>query len=288
MAEKKKEKTCFVIMPISMPDVYKAEYKDNGKHFIEVYENLFVPAIEKVGLKPISPITKGSDLIQASIIENLNSSDLVLCDMSIFNPNVFFELGVRTALNKPVSYVRDESVRSIPFDNAPINAHTYKRFPGFVLNKEINTLAEHLAETINKSETQNQLWKYFGVSAQADLLEAKSEDPRYENLLFEIENLKIMIKNNINSEDITVERPYHGKFFTKTTIEALIARIFLKNGWNAPSSIKWDNKKVLVTIPGVLTRFDRATLNELTSLANSQGISMQFFNNLQEIIGEVL
>ena len=47
------------------------------------------------------PTASGSDLIHAKIIKNLETADLVLCDMSALNPNVFFEFGMRTALNKP-------------------------------------------------------------------------------------------------------------------------------------------------------------------------------------------
>lgn len=45
--------------------------------------------------------------------------------MSLLNPNVFFELGIRTALNKPVCMVTDERTKKIPFDTNIISYHTY-------------------------------------------------------------------------------------------------------------------------------------------------------------------
>ena len=45
--------------------------------------------------------------------------------MSILNPNVFFEFGIRTALNKPVSLVVDDKNPDIPFDPSIIHHHKY-------------------------------------------------------------------------------------------------------------------------------------------------------------------
>ncbi len=104
---------CFVIMPITMPEHLVSNYRDDPEHFIHVYECLFEPAIKEAGYEPLSPSSKGSEIIQADIIRNLEDSDLVLCDISILNPNVFFELGVRTALNKPVCLVRDQLTADI-------------------------------------------------------------------------------------------------------------------------------------------------------------------------------
>ena len=89
------KKTCFIIMPITTPEELIPRFKNDKNHFLHVLENLFVPAIEKADFKSIKPIAKGSDLIHAEIIKNLNVADLVLCDMSILNPNVFFEYGIR-------------------------------------------------------------------------------------------------------------------------------------------------------------------------------------------------
>jgi len=50
-------------------------------------------------------------LIHAEIIRNIENADLVLCDMSCLNPNVFFEFGIRTSLNKPVSVVKMRSLK---------------------------------------------------------------------------------------------------------------------------------------------------------------------------------
>lgn len=88
--ENKDKKKCFIIMPISLPDNWLPRYSNDGDHFKHVLNHLLIPSIEMVGLDAIPPIVKGSEVIHGNIIKNIESADLVLCDMSILNPNVFF------------------------------------------------------------------------------------------------------------------------------------------------------------------------------------------------------
>ena len=88
-------KTCFIIMPITTPNAGLPDYQNDKDHFSHVLEYLLVPSIEKAGLEAIRPLATGGDVIHGVIIQNLESTDLVLCDMSTLNANVFFELGIR-------------------------------------------------------------------------------------------------------------------------------------------------------------------------------------------------
>ncbi|MCX5998275.1 MAG: hypothetical protein NTU41_01430, partial [Chloroflexi bacterium] len=90
---------CFIIMPVSTPDSLVDKYSGDTDHFRHVLGHLFVPAIKAADLTPILPIAQGSDVIHAEIIKSLETAEFVLCDMSSLNPNVFFELGMRTAVN---------------------------------------------------------------------------------------------------------------------------------------------------------------------------------------------
>src|ERR1035441_5058521 len=107
------EPRCFIIMPISTPADMLPLYSNDADHFKHVLERLFIPAVKKAGLEPIPPKSRGSDIIHAKIIKSLETAELVLCDISTLNPNVFFELGVRTALNNPVCYVKDDATARI-------------------------------------------------------------------------------------------------------------------------------------------------------------------------------
>jgi len=156
--------TCFVIMPISTPEKMINRYGGDKNHFTNVFKSIFAPAIEKAGFTPISPASTGSDIIQADIIENLSASDLVLCDMSTLNPNVFFEFGIRTALDKPVALIVDDITTKIPFDTHMINHHAYRSVPVWTIDEEIKKLKQHLIAVYEKANDQNALWKYFGIT----------------------------------------------------------------------------------------------------------------------------
>jgi len=153
---------CFVIMPITTPASFVEAYSDSD-HFAHILQHLFMPAIEKAGFDTISPKSTGSNLIHADIINNLSNSELVLCDMSILNPNVFFEFGIRCALDKPIALVKDDKTEIIPFDTGIINFHTYCSTPTWNFSEEIERLSKHIKDSYEKSKGRNALWKYFGV-----------------------------------------------------------------------------------------------------------------------------
>jgi hypothetical protein len=105
-------KRAFVIMPFGMPyDAY--------------YSTVFKPGLEASGcevqraddLSAPHPIIKD---IQASIV----GADLILCEMSGHNANVFYELGLAHAIGKPVILVSD-NLGSVPFDLRHIRIITY-------------------------------------------------------------------------------------------------------------------------------------------------------------------
>lgn len=152
-------------MPIPTPEDLQEPYNGDKEHFTHVLDHLFIPAIEKAGFHPIAPATSGSDIIQEEIIKHLSQDDLVLCDMSMLNPNVFFKFGIRTALDKPAALIVDDITDKVPFDTSIIDFHRYKSsLSAWVIENEINNLAKHIEKTYSNESTKNALWKYFGVA----------------------------------------------------------------------------------------------------------------------------
>jgi hypothetical protein len=144
-------------------------------HFVHVLDHLFVPAIEKAGLTAVKPIMRGADLIHAEVIKQLEQADMVLCDMSRLNANVFFELGIRTALDRPAALVKDDKTAQVPFDTGVINHHTYdSSLAPRKLDEEIQNLSEHLSETAKRAEGRNGLWRYFGLTKRAEPAEIEN------------------------------------------------------------------------------------------------------------------
>ena len=191
------KKTCFIIMPISTPIELVKEYHDDPDHFEHVLNELFIPAIENAEFTPIKPSAEGTENIQAGIISNLENADLVLCDLTILNPNVFFELGIRTALNKPVCLVKDSRTPKIPFDTSTIHTHTYKNdLNAWIVKNQIPELTKHIKTSIEKSNGENSLWKYFGLKVSAKPPE-NSDDTSYKMdiIMGQLENLRKNFKS---------------------------------------------------------------------------------------------
>ena len=179
-------------MPVSTSEAAAQLYGGDTDHFTHILDHLFVPAISEAGFTAIPPIAQGADVIQAEIIKNLETADLVLCDISTLNPNVFFELGCRTALNKPVCYVKDDLTLRIPFDTGIINHYTYNSLLApWILKEEIVDLAKHIVSSAERSGNRNMLWQYFGLRSTAHAAATDSpEASRLEYLVMQVEALR--------------------------------------------------------------------------------------------------
>jgi hypothetical protein len=182
--------TCFVAMPTSVPKSDDSKYQDKN-HFIHVYNHLFDPAIRELGYEPISPISKGSEIIQADIIRNLYAADLVLCDLSTLNANVFFEFGIRTALDRPVCLVADSATPEFPFDTAIINRHTYEAVLRiWNIEQQRSDLVGHMKDTVEKAKGRNSLWRHFGIETTGKLSpESYTESDKLDHLIEMLHNL---------------------------------------------------------------------------------------------------
>ncbi len=198
--------TCFVIMPVTTPDSFLSTYNNDGAHFHHVLEHLFRPALEQLDFEVIPPTATGADLIQAQIIENLETADLVLCDMSTLNANVFFELGIRTALNRPVCMVKDDATERVPFDTGIINFHTYlSELAPWTLENQVQQLKGHINDSVEGSNGSNALWRYFGLTAvAAPPVEETGLDAKVDRLTLQFEALNRRLENPTPSRFLSV------------------------------------------------------------------------------------
>lgn len=188
---------CFVIMPLTTPNEYIEKYRD-AEHFHHVFTYLFAPALSQAGYDAISPLSVGSELIHAGIIQNLERCDLVLCDISNHNPNVFFELGIRTSLDKPMVLVKDNDTTTIPFDTGSINTFTYSSALGqWQLEREVPRLTEHIRQTVEKSEGKNALWRFFGLTQRGQPAQVDNPlEAKIDLIMTEIDRLKNSVRNS--------------------------------------------------------------------------------------------
>lgn len=100
---------CFVAMPFTVHN--EGEYPPG--YFKEVMNELLYPAIREAGFEPSTALQTGSDVIHATIVNDLLDADMVIVDLTEHNPNVLFELGLRMMEKKPVAIVRAKGTRPI-------------------------------------------------------------------------------------------------------------------------------------------------------------------------------
>jgi hypothetical protein len=199
-------KTCFIIMPISTIEDSLEVYGGDIDHFGHVLECLFIPAVDACNLQPVLPKVSGSDIIHGEIIKNLSSADLVLCDISQLNPNVFFELGIRTSLNKPVTLVVDDTTKNIPFDTGIINYHKYNSsLKGWLIKDEIEKLSKHIKKTLESEPDKNSLWKYFGITQTGDL---------NANQITDEDKISLVLRKLNSIAELFNVRTYHSDLFS--------------------------------------------------------------------------
>ncbi|RED86335.1 hypothetical protein [Cohnella phaseoli] len=112
-------KTCFVIMPIAEIEAY-----GNG-HFSRVYDYIIKPACLAAGFIPIrADEVKQANVIVIDILKKIIESEMVICDLSSKNANVFYELGIRQAFNLPAVLIKDDITGRV-FDISPVRDEEY-------------------------------------------------------------------------------------------------------------------------------------------------------------------
>lgn len=169
--EKSLQQSCGLIMPISALDGCGSE------HWAEV-KNIICESIETIS-SPNFVVKMVSDaddvgVIQKRIVQNIYSSDIVICDVSGKNPNVMFELGMRLAFDKPTVIIKDDKT-DYSFDTGIIEHIPYPRdlrFPRMVAFK--SQLADKVIATYRAAKSDpahSTFLKNFGKFQVASLSE---------------------------------------------------------------------------------------------------------------------
>ncbi|MGZ8266901.1 MAG: TRAFs-binding domain-containing protein [Burkholderiales bacterium] len=174
----------FVAMPFGVKE---------GIDFDRVYSELIKPALESAGFEPFraDEEVRAGD-IRADMFQELLLADVVVADLSIDNPNVWYELGVRHALrargvipiacrpgSMPFDVYTDRKLHYHLKDGAPDSAH---------LDSDRTALAEMVKDTVaawhgRKSSPVYHLlpylkepdWKTLRVGAVQEVWERQAE-----------------------------------------------------------------------------------------------------------------
>jgi len=165
---------CFVIMPFSAPS--GSEY--SGDHFTEVYEDLFVPAIESAKFCPQrADTTVLSRHILADLLARIEEAAIVLCDLSAANPNVLFEVGWAFRADRPCVLVKDD-LTQFPFDLQHSHVTTYhSSLKARLVKDDTRSISQLIQNTAADPARRWSLVRNLGLDAKLRTEAVAQQDP---------------------------------------------------------------------------------------------------------------
>jgi tetratricopeptide (TPR) repeat protein len=118
---------CFVVMPFGVKP--RNDGTDRTYNFDKVYRVIIQRAIANVKMHPLrADETEGSRIVHADMFKDLRDRPVVLVDLSLLNPNVLYELGIRHVMSPTgtVLMANEETIKRLPFDIALSRTISYR------------------------------------------------------------------------------------------------------------------------------------------------------------------
>lgn len=118
---------CFVVMPFGKKP--KNDGSGGTYDFDKVYRVIIQRAIKSANMIPLrADETGGSRIIHADMFRDLRDRSVVLVDLSLLNPNVLYELGIRHVMSPSgtVLIANENTLNNLPFDIALSRTIGYK------------------------------------------------------------------------------------------------------------------------------------------------------------------
>ncbi|MGC2238164.1 MAG: TRAFs-binding domain-containing protein [Pyrinomonadaceae bacterium] len=178
---------CFVIMGYGK----KIDYPSGQTFDLDkTYRNVIKPAAEKAGYECVrgDEVVRGSELIDTSMYAMILKADLVIADISTYNPNALYELGIRHAA-RPFStiIIMKETTEKIPFDLSHSSIFHYKHLGEDIGVEEAKRCVDELVKKINSVKEPKPVDSPVYVFIE-DLAPLKMSDDVFAEILAEYAN----------------------------------------------------------------------------------------------------
>lgn len=213
-------KKCFIICPIG------DEGSETRLNADKIFKYIITPVCEACDFNPIR-IDQQNDTnsITQAIIDSLESSELVIADISGHNPNVFYEMGYRARTKKPMIHLRKKG-ELLPFDITTIRTLEYD-LTDLDSVEEIKERLKKTIESFNYSEDSN-------MPQQEDASEnaISSVIPLLYQILDSVGDLKNEVKNFSTETIGTVIRsmqPSQPQVSPDTALQMQLMNGFMQN-----------------------------------------------------------
>jgi len=190
----------FVVMPFGIKEARPATTSENGiqpalkVNFDEIYDLLIEPALADAGCAPFrADKEKGAGDIRTDMFFELVTADVIVADISILNPNVFYELGIRHGVAPHGVFMIHGGWSRRPFDIAPDRTFDYdgKLFETAAdsrddawklqLKAEVKKLADTFRNALemDKQTTGSPVYKELAGLKPVDWSEVKTARAKY-------------------------------------------------------------------------------------------------------------
>ena len=125
---------CFVVMPFGQKTIMDGSNRPYD--FDKVYRVIIRRAIRDAGMKPHrADESVASSLIHTEMFKDLRDRPVVLADLSLENPNVFYELGIRHVMADSGTVLICREGANLPFD-VGLSRVVFYKFDGQSLDWE--------------------------------------------------------------------------------------------------------------------------------------------------------
>ena len=162
---------------------------------------------------------------------------MVITDLTGHNPNVFFEIGYRTAKNKPIIHLKRKG-EEIPFDVSTIRTFEYDLTDLDIVAETCDRLERAISSFVYEENIENN---------DSEIVEGNSRITSALNeILFKIDSLCEEIKKKDQENIKAVIETYNGMAQTNDSTETQMLKILLpellRNPQAADSLIKLSEK----------------------------------------------
>lgn len=275
-------KLCFVIMGYGKkPDPVTGKSYDLDQTYLEIIK----PSVEKAGYKCI----RGDEIMESGLIDQsmyqlLIKANLVIADITTYNPNAIYELGIRHAARPYATIVMKEKEGNIPFDISHTKIFEYTHMGEDISVKEarrcINDLHELIVIIDSAQTIDSPLFAYI-PDALAHSLSSKDYDSLIEklakkekNLFASVSKAKKLMRKNKFSEAATIWLNISSKVENDPYYIQQAALCTYK-------SKEPDRKMALIDALNIINALK--VNNELPNDSETLGITGAIYKNLYEI-----
>jgi len=152
MDNKYANKKCFVIMPFGQ----KTDLDGKPIDFDSVYKNFIKEAVEELEME----CTRCDEIIDTGSIHfkmfhGIFEADVTVVDITSLNANVFYELGIRHALNKFVTLIIRKAGTPIPFNINGLTSIEYNMDNADNIKKSKETICEFIKNGLDKQNVDS-------------------------------------------------------------------------------------------------------------------------------------